>query len=87
MNDAVLAGSAFGATPSNTHWNPLWDIAEPSGVIDMSDMMMINMHYGEEYTPRELYMHIICERKLLFYDLLENPQSIPVIIPCLWTWR
>jgi len=49
--DAVLVCAAYSSTPSNPHWNPHCDIAEPYGVIDIYDVVMICMSYGEEYLP------------------------------------
>jgi len=49
--DVVLACSAYTSTPSDPHWNPHCDIAEPYGVIDIYDIVMICSSYGEEYLP------------------------------------
>jgi len=49
--DVVLACSAYTSTPSDPHWNPHCDIAEPYGVIDIYDIVMICTSYGEEYNP------------------------------------
>jgi len=49
--DVVLAAAAYGATPSDPHWNPLCDIAEHYGVVDIFDIVLICSSYGEEYTP------------------------------------
>jgi len=49
--DAVLICAAYSSTPSDPHWNPHCDIAEPYGVIDIYDIVMICSSYGEEYLP------------------------------------
>jgi len=47
--DVVLAAVAFNSTPSDIRWNPHCDIAEPYGIIDIFDIVMIIGSYGEEY--------------------------------------
>ena len=49
--DAVSVCAAYSSTPSDSHWNPHCDIAEPYGVIDIYDITMICTNYGEEYNP------------------------------------
>ncbi|MCK4477525.1 S8 family serine peptidase [Candidatus Bathyarchaeota archaeon] len=49
--DVVLACNAYSSTPSDPHWNPHCDIAEPYGFIDIYDVVMICSSYGEEYLP------------------------------------
>jgi parallel beta-helix repeat protein len=49
--DIVKCAVAYGSTPSDPNWNPHGDIAEPYGVIDIFDIVMIASSYGEEYTP------------------------------------
>ena len=49
--DVVLACSAYSSTPSDPHWNPHCDIAEPYGIVDIYDVVMICSSYGEEYLP------------------------------------
>jgi len=47
--DVVLACSAYSSTPSDPHWNPHCDIAEPYGIIDIYDIVMIAGSYGESW--------------------------------------
>jgi len=47
--DVVLGVNAYQATPSDPHWNPRCDLADPYGVIDILDIMTIVASYGEEY--------------------------------------
>ena len=47
--DVVAACVAYSSTPSDLNWNCHSDIAEPYGVIDISDIDMICSSYGEEY--------------------------------------
>jgi len=49
--DIVLGVNAYDSTPGDPHWNPDCDIAEPYGKVDLMDIVMIAMNYGEEYTP------------------------------------
>jgi len=49
--DVVLGVNAYQATPGDYHWDPRCDIAEPYGIIDIFDVVMICANYGEEYTP------------------------------------
>lgn len=49
--DVVSAGTAYSSTPVNPHWNCHCNIAEPYGVVDIFDIVMICSSYGEEYTP------------------------------------
>ena len=53
FEDLMIFAMAYGATPADANWNPLCDIAGPSGsfifdgVIDFEDLMIFAMHYGE----------------------------------------
>jgi len=47
--DVVLACNAYSSTPSDPNWNGHCDIADPYGVIDIFDIVMIRSSYGEEY--------------------------------------
>jgi len=49
--DVVIACSAYNSTLSDNNWNPLCDIAEPYGVIDIFDIVTIAGSYGKEYNP------------------------------------
>jgi len=51
MSDVVLAISSYDFTPSDPNWNCHSDVAEPYGVVDIFDIVMICSNYGEEYTP------------------------------------
>jgi len=53
--DVVTACVAYSSTPSDLNWNSHSDIAEPYGVIDISDIVMICASYGEEYLLIEDY--------------------------------
>lgn len=46
--DAVSACVAFNSAPTDTHWNLHCDIVEPKGVVDMIDILVICISYGEE---------------------------------------
>ena len=53
FEDLMLFAMAYGATPSDSNWNPVCDIASlggvltPDGVINFEDLMVFAMHYGE----------------------------------------
>ncbi len=49
--DVILLCAAYTSTPSDPHWNPNCDIAEPYSVIDIHDVATMCMSYGEEYNP------------------------------------
>jgi parallel beta-helix repeat protein len=49
--DVVKCGIAYGSTLSSPDWNPHCDIAEPYGIINIFDLVMIATSYGEEYAP------------------------------------
>ena len=49
--DVILGANAYQAVPGDYHWDPRCDIAEPYGIIDIFDIVMICSSYGEEYTP------------------------------------
>lgn len=49
--DTILLCAAYTSTSSDPHWNPNCDIAEPYGVIDIHDVAIMCMSYGEEYNP------------------------------------
>lgn len=49
--DVVLACVAYSSTPIDSNWNCHCDIAEPYGIINIFDIVMICSSYGEEYTP------------------------------------
>lgn len=48
--DIVLCANAYGSTPPDSHWDPLCDLAEPYGTIDIFDIIIIAISYGEQYT-------------------------------------
>ena len=53
FEDLMIFAMAYGSTPSDPNWNPICDIAGPSGslipdgTIDFEDLMIFAMHYGE----------------------------------------
>ena len=49
--DVVLGTDAYGSTPSDPNWNTRCDLVEPYGEIDIFDLVMICINYGEEYSP------------------------------------
>ena len=51
MDDVVLCVSAYESTPSDPHWDPFCDIAEPHGIINIFDVVMMASSYGAEYNP------------------------------------
>jgi parallel beta-helix repeat protein len=49
--DVVRTAGAYDSIPSSPHWNPHCDIAEPYGIVNIFDIVLIASSYGEEYTP------------------------------------
>jgi len=47
--DVMLGVNAYQATPSDPHWNPRCDLANPYDIVDIFDIVMIVGSYGEEY--------------------------------------
>ena len=47
--DVMLGVNAYQATPSDPHWNPRCDIANPYDLINIFDIVKIVGSYGEEY--------------------------------------
>ncbi|MCK4633667.1 hypothetical protein KAT42_02450, partial [Candidatus Bathyarchaeota archaeon] len=45
--DVVLVANAYQATPSDPHWNPLCDITEPYGIVNIFDVVTVCGSYGE----------------------------------------
>jgi len=45
--DVVLCANAYGSTPSDPHWNPLCDITEPYGIVNIFDVVAVCRSYGE----------------------------------------
>ena len=49
--DIVLLCSHYTATPADSDWNFLYDIAEPYGRIDIYDLVKMATNYGKECPP------------------------------------
>ena len=49
VTDVVIVALAFGSTPESTKWNPLADL-NADRIIDVLDLKVVSMHFGEEYT-------------------------------------
>lgn len=49
--DVIHVVNAYDSIPSDSHWDPFCDITEPYGIIDIYDVVMICMSYGEVYNP------------------------------------
>ena len=49
--DIVKAATIYGSTSVDPNWDPHCDIAEPYGIIDIFDIVVIASQYGEEYIP------------------------------------
>jgi hypothetical protein len=47
--DVVLCVRAYQSTPADPRWNPRCDLAEPYGVVDLFDIMVIAGSYGEAW--------------------------------------
>ena len=49
LADLTLLASAYNSKPGDPNWNPLADIAPPYGVISLTDLVTMAMHYGQHY--------------------------------------
>lgn len=47
--DIALAASLYGCTDGEPQWLPEADLAPPYGIIDISDLVTICVHYGKHY--------------------------------------
>ncbi|UCC32916.1 MAG: right-handed parallel beta-helix repeat-containing protein, partial [Candidatus Bathyarchaeota archaeon] len=47
--DVVLVAQAYESTPSDKHWNPHCDIAEPYGIIDIYDIVIAAGNYDKSW--------------------------------------
>ena len=47
--DIVATATAYGSTPSDPNWNPNCDLAEPYGIINIFDIVVIAIDYGLGY--------------------------------------
>jgi len=46
LSDLVMFAKAYGSRPGDANWNPECDFAPPYGVIGLSDLVTLAMHYG-----------------------------------------
>jgi len=49
--DVVIVATAYDATPADARWNPLADMKEPWGKINIQDVVMVTRVYGKTWTP------------------------------------
>jgi hypothetical protein len=47
LADLTLLAQAYGSKPGDANWNPLADIAPPYGIIGLTDLVTMAMHYGQ----------------------------------------
>ncbi len=47
LDDLVLLANAYNSKPGDPNWNPLADIAPPYGIIGLTDLVTVAMHYGQ----------------------------------------
>ena len=50
--DVVLIAREFGKFENAPDWNPIFDLAEPYGAINIFDVVVVATSYGEEYIPQ-----------------------------------
>ncbi len=50
LDDLVLLANAYNSKPGDPNWNPMADLASPFGIISLSDLVTLAMHYGQ-YNP------------------------------------
>ncbi|MEM3578287.1 MAG: cohesin domain-containing protein [Candidatus Bathyarchaeia archaeon] len=51
ISDVVIVTVAYDATPTDTRWNPLADLTEPWGKINIYDVVIVTRVYGKTWTP------------------------------------
>lgn len=49
LADLILLASAYKSKPGDSNWNPAADLAAPFGIISLTDLLTMAMHYGEHY--------------------------------------
>lgn len=49
--DVILGVDAYGSAPADPNWDPRCDLVKPYGKINIFDIVMICINYGEEYVP------------------------------------
>ena len=49
LADLVMLAAAYDSCPGDSNWNPECDIAPPYGVIGLTDLVTLAMHYGQHY--------------------------------------
>ena len=49
INDAILICSSYRSTSTDPEWNANYDIAQPYGIIDIFDVVLLTASFGEEY--------------------------------------
>jgi parallel beta-helix repeat protein len=47
LQDLQLLTKAYKSKPGDSNWNPLADIAPPYGIISLTDLVTLAMHYGQ----------------------------------------
>jgi hypothetical protein len=47
LADLMLLASAYKSQPGDPKWNPLADIAPPYGIISLTDLVTMALHYGQ----------------------------------------
>ena len=49
LADLVLLAKAYGSRPGDSNWNPYADIAEPWGVIGLTDLVTVGFYYDHHF--------------------------------------
>jgi hypothetical protein len=49
LADLVMLATAYGSHPGDKNWNPECDIAPPYGILGLSDLVTLALHYGGHY--------------------------------------
>jgi len=47
LQDLVLLANAYGSKPGDSNWNPNADLAPPYGIISLTDLVTLALHYGQ----------------------------------------
>lgn len=50
LADLVMLANAYGSKPGDSNWNPNADLAPPYGIIGLTDLVTLAVHYGQQVT-------------------------------------
>jgi len=48
LKDLVAMSMAYYSTPGDPNWNEYADLAQPKGIISLTDLVTLAVHYGQK---------------------------------------